>query len=100
MGDRTRSITVLDLQNGRDIVLNAPYFLDATELGDPLPLTTTEYVTGFESQKETGEPHAPAEAQPKNIQSFTCCFAMEHRPGEDHTIDKPAEYSFSRGYKQ
>jgi hypothetical protein len=59
----------------------------------------TEYVTGFESRKQTGEPHAPAEAQPKNIQSYTCCFAMEHRPGEDHTIDKPEEYSFWRDYK-
>jgi len=27
------------------------------------------------------------------MQPFTCCFAMDHRPGEDHTIDKPGEYS-------
>ena len=30
---------------------HAKYFLDATEQGDLLPLTKTEYVTGFESQK-------------------------------------------------
>src|SRR5690606_34218752 len=25
-------------------------------------------------------------------QAFTVCFAMEHLPGEDHTIDKPPQY--------
>ena len=55
-------------------------------------------MTGAESRKQTGEPHAPAEAQPANIQSFTCCFAMDHLPGEDHTIDKPPDYAFWRDY--
>src|SRR5947207_3745752 len=63
-GDRVRAVTVRGTRSGRDTVLTAPYFLDATELGDLLPLTKTEYVTGFESQKETTEPHAPAQAQP------------------------------------
>jgi hypothetical protein len=91
-GDRVRAVTVRDLRAGRDVVLTAPYFLDATELGDLLPLTKTEYVVGAESQKDTGEPHAAAEARPANQQAFTCCFAMDHLDGEDHTIDKPAEY--------
>ena len=81
-----------------DRALTATYFLDATEQGDLLPLTKTEYVTGFESQKQTGELHAPAEAQPANIQSFTVCFAIEYMKGEDHTIEKPEEYAFWRDY--
>lgn len=97
-GDRVRAVTVRDLHSGRDLVLTAPYFLDATELGDLLPLTQTEYVTGFESQKETGEPHAPTEAQPDNHQAFTCCFAIDYLDGEDHTIDRPREYDFWRNY--
>jgi hypothetical protein len=97
-GDRVRTITVRDLRGGRDVVLAAPYFLDATELGDLLPLTKTEYVTGAESHKETGEPHAPAEARPHNQQAFTCCFAMDYLAGEDHTIPRPAEYDFWRTY--
>lgn len=32
--------------------------------------------------------------------SDSCWFAMEHRPDEDHTIDKPEEYSFWRDYKR
>ena len=59
-----------------------------------LPLTKTEYVTGAESQKQTGEPHAAAEAQPQNMQGITYDFAMDYLPGEDHTIEKPAEYAF------
>jgi hypothetical protein len=97
-GDRVRAVTVRDLRAGHEVVLTAPYFLDATELGDLLPLTRTEYVVGAESQRDTGEPHAPSEARPANQQAFTCCFAMDYLAGEDHTIDRPAEYDFWRRY--
>jgi hypothetical protein len=96
--DRVNAITVRDVRQGREAILQAPYFLDATELGDLLPMTGTEFVTGFESQRETGEPHAPPEAQPANQQAFTCCFAIDYRDGEDHTIAKPANYDFWRNY--
>jgi hypothetical protein len=96
--DRVRAVTVRNLRSGRDRVLTAPYFVDATELGDLLPLARIEYVTGFESQKETGEPHAPAEAQPHNHQAFTCCFAIDYVEGEDHTLEKPRDYDFWRKY--
>lgn len=95
---RVRSVTLRDLSTGREVTLSAPYFVDATELGELLPLARVEYVTGFESQKETQEPHAPAETQPGNMQSFTCCFAIDYLPGEDHTIERPREYDFWRSY--
>ncbi|HEV3259940.1 MAG TPA: FAD-dependent oxidoreductase [Gemmataceae bacterium] len=98
-GDRVRAVTVRNLQSGRDTVLTAPYFLDATELGDLLPLTKTEHVTGSESHKQTGEPHAPAAARADNQQAFTCCFAVDYLDGEDHNIDKPAGYDFWRKYR-
>ena len=96
--DRVRAVRVRDVEGGRELVLTASYFLDATELGDLLSLTGTEYVVGAEAQKETGEPHAPAEANPRNQQAFTYCFAMDYAEGEDHTIDRPAEYDFWRSY--
>ncbi|MBZ5593087.1 MAG: FAD-dependent oxidoreductase [Acidobacteriia bacterium] len=96
--DRIRSVTLRDLETGRDHTISAPYFLDATEQGDLLPLAGVEYVTGAESSKETGEPHAPAEAHPAAIQAFTYCFAMDHVPGEDQRIEKPADYEFWRSY--
>ena len=46
----------------------------------------------------TGEPHAPAEAKPDNQQAITCCFAVEYLDGQDHTIDRPAEYAFWRDF--
>ncbi|MFO1459174.1 MAG: FAD-dependent oxidoreductase [Verrucomicrobiota bacterium] len=97
-GDRVRAVAVRDRRSGRARTLRAPYFVDATELGDLLPLTGTEHVLGAESRSETGEPHAPESAQPLNQQAFTWCFVVEHRPGEDHTISKPSEYAFWRDY--
>ena len=98
-GDFVRALKVKSLASGAERVLHAKYFLDATELGELLPLTRTEYVTGFESQQETGELHAPQTAQPLNMQACTWCFAMEYRAGEEHTITKPEEYAFWRNYK-
>ena len=97
-GDKVQAITLRDQQTNNEITVQADYFLDATELGDLLPLTGTEYVTGAEAQSQTGEPSAPEQAQPKNVQAFSMCFAMEHREGEDHTIERPANYSFWRDY--
>ena len=93
-GDRVRSLRA----ENRDIELMADYFIDATELGDLLPMTKTEYVTGAESQKQTGELHAKSEPQPGNMQAITWCFIMDHVEREDHTIDKPANYEFWRDY--
>lgn len=95
--DRVRAVT-LRTAAGTQHTIDAAYFLDATELGDLLPLTKTEYVTGFESQKMTGEPSAPSTPQPANEQAFTACFVVDYVPGEDHTIDKPEEYAFWRDY--
>lgn len=97
-GDVVDSVTVRDARGGSRRTITAKYFLDATEQGDLLQLTRTEIVTGFESRKDTGEMHAPEVAQPRNIQSFTVCFAMDYRAGEDHTISKPANYDFWRAY--
>lgn len=97
-GDRVRTVSLRNLRSGDEVLVHSAYFIDATELGDLLPLSGTEYVTGAESRSETGEPHAPPEARPANIQAFTCCFAMEHRPGENHILDKPRDYEFWRNY--
>ena len=78
------------------INIRANLFLDATDLGDLLPLTETPFVTGAESQLDTGEPHAPEKANPKEVQSFTACFAVEYCPGESHVIPKPEGYETLR----
>ncbi|MBK8884667.1 MAG: FAD-dependent oxidoreductase [Bacteroidales bacterium] len=97
-GDEIRSLKAVSKLHGRTIILSAPYFIDATELGDLLPLTGTEYVTGTESKKDTGELHAPEIADPSNNQAFTVCFAMDHIAGENHVIDKPRDYDFWKNF--
>ena len=96
--DRVVAVSVRSSRTGSAVVLRAPLFVDATELGDLLPLTHTEFVTGAESRRTTGEPHARDAAQPGNQQAFTCCFAVDYRDGEDHTIDKPRDYTFWKEY--
>lgn len=76
----------------------ADYFVDATELGDMLPLTKTPYVIGAESRNDTGELHAAAVANPANQQSFTCCFAIDHQEGKNNIIEKPIEYEFWKNH--
>jgi hypothetical protein len=97
-GDRVQSVRVRSLRDGAETELTAAYFLDATELGDLLPLTRTEYVTGAESHKQTGELHAKSEPQPGNMQAITWCFVMDYAEGEDHTIHRPPNYAFWRDY--
>jgi len=97
-GDQVRALQVKSLETGREQWLEAPWFIDATELGDLLPLTGTEFVTGAESQAETGEWHAATKADPANQQAFTVCMALDYLPGEDHTIEQPANYRFWRDY--
>ncbi|RIQ22299.1 FAD-dependent oxidoreductase [Jiangella rhizosphaerae] len=94
-GDLVRAVTVQHLDTGSATTIHADYVLDATETGDLLPLTGTEYVTGFESRAETGEPSAPDTAQPDNQQAISYCFALDHVDG-DHTIDRPARYDHWR----
>jgi hypothetical protein len=98
--DRVRAVKLLNTQTGHEEIVHADYILDATELGELLPMAGVECVCGFESQRDTGEPHAPAEAQPDNVQAITWCFPMGYDPaaGADHVIDKPAQYDFWRAY--
>lgn len=92
------SITLVDLQSKLETKISAKYFIDATELSDLLPLTKTEYVTGSESQTETGEPNAKAVADRLNSQAFSMCFAMSFHAGENHTIARPESYEFWRDF--
>lgn len=92
-GDLVTSVTFRDERTGDDVTVVFKLVIDATECGDLLPLTGTEYVSGAEAQADTGEPHAVSgEAQPDNVQSFTWCFLMDHCEGENHTISRPEGY--------
>jgi hypothetical protein len=95
-GVEMNSNAVQSVVTGDGTRYRASYFLDATDLGDLLPLCGepgVDWLIGAESQEETGEPDAAPEPHPEWIQSITFPLAIERRPiGEDHTIPQPADY--------
>lgn len=98
--DRVCAVTLHADEQGADITISAPYIIDATELGDLLALGDIEHVIGAESQEQTDELHAlPGDPDPLDQQAVSWCFAIDYLPGEDHTIDKPADYDFWRTHQ-
>ena len=96
-GDRVTAVTVRLLDTNERMRLTAPFVIDATETGELLPLTGTEYVLGSESREQTGEPSAPIEASSTNVQAISWCFVVDHVDG-DHTIDRPDDYDKWRAF--
>jgi hypothetical protein len=96
--DRIVSLTTISLEDGAAIRFRPAMVLDATELGDLLPLVGAEYSVGAETIAVTGEAHAqPSAPKPHCVQSFTYVFGLERRPqGERHVIERPARYEFFR----
>ena len=96
--DRVESVLAVHLDDRRWTRFRPRLVIDATELGDLLPLAGVEYVIGAETKAETGEPHAqPLEAKPHCVQSFTYTFVLERMAaGERHVIARPEKYE---GYR-
>jgi hypothetical protein len=92
-GNRIESALVWQLDKRQPLRFRAGYVLDATEMGDLLPLAGIPYVVGSEAQSDTREPHAAEKPSPACVQSFTYPFAIERRDGENHRIEKPADYN-------
>ena len=97
-GDRIEAV-VFETVDGSEIVISASVVLDATELGDLLEMGGVEHVSGRESRAQTGEPSAADTADLLDMQGVTWCFAIDHRSGEDHTIDRPARYEYFRDWR-
>jgi hypothetical protein len=84
-----RAVTTVQLDTGNCLTFKPTICLDATELGDLLPLSKTAYRVGSDSQEETGELHAPVHGNPDNVQDYVFPFVIDFRPGTDNTIAKP-----------
>jgi hypothetical protein len=97
-GGDVQNISIKNLKTNEIITISAKYFIDATELGDVLPLTNTDFVSGSESQLDTNEPSAKLVANPNNVQAFSMCFAMSYFENEDFTIEKPENYEYWRSF--
>ncbi len=107
-GDTVTGVRFRDTRNGRMMTIRAKITLDATELGDLLPLSGTPWRIGIEASDDTKEPSlfdekgAPLYPEPMTgcVQSFTYPFALEWRPmGEDHRLPwskRPKSYEANR----
>ncbi len=96
-GTRIETVIVRD-EDGTEQHLTARYVLDATDLGDLLPLCGAEgmdWTVGAESRAETGEPDAPQTARPDWVQPFTFPFALEWSPETQaaNVIAPPDDYA-------
>jgi hypothetical protein len=98
-GDRVSGVVVRGIETGRDALIEATLFIDATPYGDLLALAGVEHVLGAEARADTGEPHAADRADPNDQQAITVCFAVEHADGENHTIERPRQYAFWHDFR-
>ncbi len=92
VGNRITTALAVNLETREFVRINPGWVLDATELGDLLPLAKVPYVVGSEARSETGEPHAAEKPNPACVQSFTYPFVIESRPGENHARPKLPEH--------
>jgi len=92
-GDRVTRVRLHTLPDGDEVTIEPQWILEATELGELYPLAGIEHRFGAEHRDTFGELHGRTDkTDPNDQQAITWCFAMEHRPGEDHVINKPDGY--------
>ena len=91
-GNRVTAVMVKNTKTGEEKTVTGRYFLDGTEMGDLLPLCGAEYVCGAESRAQTGEPGAPEQAAPHDLQPVTWVAALEWDEKDPGEMEKPAQY--------
>ena len=96
--DRVRAVVVRDRKTRRERDPDCPLLPRRDRARRSAAACRGRACDRAEGQDQTGEPHAPATARPDVQQAITCCFAMDYLDGQDHTIERPAEYDFWRDY--
>ncbi|MFI3201257.1 MAG: FAD-dependent oxidoreductase [Eubacteriales bacterium] len=90
ISDTIDKVIVTNGKEEKEII--ADYYLDATECGDLLPLSGTEYHVGAEAKMDTNEPSAPEVADVADMQPITWVAALELFQEEAPEMEKPAMY--------
>ncbi len=91
-GKRVRGVRFVG-KNGERLVVKARVTVDATDLGDLLPLSRTEYHLGMDARADTGEELAPEKAN-DIVQDLTyAAILKDYGVGVDKTIPRPADYN-------
>ena len=90
-GKRVTGAEFTDARGGR-LLVQARITVDATDLGDALPLSGTSYRLGMDARADTGEELAPAEANDVVQDLTVVAILKDYGPGADRTIERPAGY--------
>jgi hypothetical protein len=91
-GTRIESALAWRFDDHSVIRFRPSFVLDATEMGDLLPLVRVPYVVGAESKNDTAEPDAAEGRNPACVQSFTYPFVLERKARASQTVEKPSAY--------
>lgn len=74
------------------LTVQASVVIDATDLGDGLPMADAAYDLGMEARSKTGEEMAPVSAN-NIVQDLTWVATLkDYGPGTDKTIQRPKNY--------
>jgi hypothetical protein len=95
-----KKVLAFDLDTGASITFRPKICLDATELGDLLPLAKVPYSVGSDNREETTEPHAPPAGDKENVQDYVFPFVLDFHPATDNTIDKPPHFDEFNAHKK
>ena len=91
-GDRIESALVWQFDRRAAQRIRTRFVLDATEMGDLLPLAKMPYVVGSEAKAETNEPDAAAAPNHACVQSFTYPFVVERGEQPAPPAARPPNY--------
>lgn len=91
-GSRIVSALVWQFDRRAALRLRTRFVLDATEMGDLLPLAKLPYVVGSEAKSDTGEPDAADAPNHACVQSFTYPFVIERAAQPAPPATKPPDY--------
>ncbi len=90
------SVLVYDFGHREWLRLRGKYFVDASALGDLVALSGLPYRIGAESRRETGEPDAPAQANPDAVQSVNYPFLLLRRATPASTGPEPPPPGYAK----
>jgi hypothetical protein len=91
-GSEIERVLTVNLDTGKWLAFKAKFYIDASELGDLLALSSAPYNSGTEAKSQTGEPGASEKADVDQVQDYTFPFIVEFVPGTNNTIAKPPLY--------
>ncbi len=89
-----KAVGIVNLDTGATVEFQPRICIDATELGDLLPLANIPYTVGAESAGQANEDHAPDKPEPETVQDIVYPFVITRTTsGDTNLIPATEEYN-------